>query len=241
MAGAACGPVGRRSACNAALTPARPTFRALRPSRARGLPLLVPRAVPRAVGGALAAELIHSHISKQLIDTAAGSYVGFCALSIALAALLYNLFGNISAFFALKRSLEAADTPEQRTLLHGVDVSASRYLQMPEVRAAVDFAAAAHAGQRRRTGEPYVAHCIETALIVEANLPRGGADVARCAPLIQAAILHDVLDDTPTPLEALVEAFGPRTAALVDTVAQLSQARCPFDAACCRQLAVRPV
>lgn len=52
-----------------------------------------------------------------------------------------------------------------------MDVSGSSLLQDPEVLAAVEFAAQAHAGQTRKTGEPYVAHCIETALIVEQNLP----------------------------------------------------------------------
>lgn len=55
--------------------------------------------------------------------------------------------------------------------MHGVDVSGSVQLQDPDVVAAAEFAAAAHAGQWRKTGEPYVAHCIETALIVERNLP----------------------------------------------------------------------
>jgi hypothetical protein len=51
--------------------------------------------------------------------------------------------------------------------------------KQPRVRAAVEFAAAAHAGQKRKTGEPYVSHCIETALIVEANLPHWRHD-SRC-------------------------------------------------------------
>lgn len=60
---------------------------------------------------------------------------------------------------------------QERALLYGVDVSRSSMFKQPRVRAAVEFAAAAHAGQTRKTGEPYVSHCIETALIVEANLP----------------------------------------------------------------------
>jgi (p)ppGpp synthase/HD superfamily hydrolase len=60
---------------------------------------------------------------------------------------------------------------QERPLLYGVDVSRSSMFKQPRVRAAVEFAAAAHAGQKRKTGEPYVSHCIETALIVEANLP----------------------------------------------------------------------
>ena len=44
-------------------------------------------------------------------------------------------------------------------------------LQDPTVLRAVEFAAEAHKDQRRKTGEPYVSHCIEAALIVENMLP----------------------------------------------------------------------
>ena len=53
-------------------------------------------------------------------------------------------------------------------MLYGVDVTHSPFFERPEVLRAVEFAAEAHRGQRRKTGEPYVAHCIETACIVEA-------------------------------------------------------------------------
>jgi hypothetical protein len=68
---------------------------------------------------------------------------------------------------------------QERPLLYGVDVSRSSMFKQPRVRAAVEFAAVAHAGQKRKTGEPYVSHCIETALIVEANLPHWRHD-SRC-------------------------------------------------------------
>ena len=58
----------------------------------------------------------------------------------------------------------------QLHLLHGVDVANSKYLKRPRVVAAADFAARAHEGQRRRTGEPYITHCVHTAVIVEALL-----------------------------------------------------------------------
>ena len=51
--------------------------------------------------------------------------------------------------------------------LHGVVVTHSRFLNQPLARRAADFAAKAHAGQRRLTGRPYVTHVIEAALIVE--------------------------------------------------------------------------
>lgn len=55
-------------------------------------------------------------------------------------------------------------------MLCGVDVTGSKFLTQPEVIRAAEFAAQAHAHQRRRTGEPYVSHCIATARIVEGLL-----------------------------------------------------------------------
>ena len=55
-------------------------------------------------------------------------------------------------------------------MLHGVDVTRSRFLSRAQVIAAVDFAAAAHAGQVRLTGDAYVVHVIKTAVIVEGLL-----------------------------------------------------------------------
>ena len=52
----------------------------------------------------------------------------------------------------------------------GMDVTGSKFLGRPEVVRAAEFAAAAHAHQQRRTGEPYVSHCIATARIVEGLL-----------------------------------------------------------------------
>lgn len=186
--------------------------------------------LPRAAASAVAVEVVHtySHVTglpKHVIDNAvyqsAGlNYATFCALSVALAALLYNLFGNVAAYFQLQHFL--ASGSDKRVLLHGVDVTNSYYLRQPEVLRAVEFAANAHAGQHRKTGEPYVSHCIETALIVEANLPTNG-DAPRLTSLLMAAVLHDVLEDTTTQLDALIDEFGEQTASMVDTVSQLSQ------------------
>lgn len=64
-------------------------------------------------------------------------------------------------------------------MLYGVDVSRSVLLGDEQVAAAARFAATAHEGQMRKTGEPYVAHCVEAALIVERNLPKRDAEADR--------------------------------------------------------------
>ena len=84
-----------------------------------------------------------------------------------------------------------------------------------------DFAAKAHAGQNRRSGEPYISHPIAVAqLLAGLNLDPGS---------IKAALLHDVLEDTPATLPEIKAFFGDDVALLVDGVSKLDQLR--FDSA----------
>ncbi len=85
-----------------------------------------------------------------------------------------------------------------------MDITRSRLLHTDAAQRALQFAERAHAGQYRKTGEPYVAHCIETALIVERNLPRVSDDWRQEAAVV-AALLHDVLDDTATDISEIEE------------------------------------
>ena len=55
---------------------------------------------------------------------------------------------------------------EPRWML-GVDITGSQYLERPICSAAASYAARAHAGATRKSGQPYVMHCIETAIITE--------------------------------------------------------------------------
>jgi GTP pyrophosphokinase len=87
------------------------------------------------------------------------------------------------------------------------------------VRQAGLAAIEAHAGQLRRTGEPYVTHPIAVAEIA-ANL---GLD----APTIAAALLHDAVEDTGMTGELLEEEFGSQVARVVDGVTKLE--RLEFD------------
>ena len=89
------------------------------------------------------------------------------------------------------------------------------------VAEAHDFAAKAHEGQNRRSGEPYISHPIAVAqLLASLNLDAGS---------IKAALLHDVLEDTPATLEEIKAHFGDDVALLVDGVSKLDQLR--FDSA----------
>jgi RelA/SpoT family (p)ppGpp synthetase len=87
--------------------------------------------------------------------------------------------------------------------------------QVERVQQAYEFGAAAHKGQKRLSGEPFISHPIAAANIL--------ADLHVDAETIIAAILHDVIEDTPTAMEQLVEQFGREVADLVDGVTKLDQ------------------
>ncbi len=77
------------------------------------------------------------------------------------------------------------------------------------------FAKAAHGDQMRYTGEPYITHPLTVALIL--------AQMRMDLPTILAAILHDVVEDTPVKLTEIEEKFGKEVAELVDGVTKLAQ------------------
>ena len=83
------------------------------------------------------------------------------------------------------------------------------------VKLAYDYAARAHAGQVRLSGEPYVSHNLATAL----NLAAMHVDL----PTIQAGLLHDVPEETAYTTEDIKENFGEEVANLVDGITKLSK------------------
>src|SRR5690606_17453641 len=87
--------------------------------------------------------------------------------------------------------------------------------QVDRVRDAYEFGAQAHEGQKRLTGEPYIAHPVAVADIL--------ADLHMDAQTITAAILHDVIEDTATAKAEIAERFGAEVAELVDGVSKLDQ------------------
>jgi GTP diphosphokinase / guanosine-3',5'-bis(diphosphate) 3'-diphosphatase len=105
-------------------------------------------------------------------------------------------------------------TPGLKDLL----ATAGAYLapeQVTRIRAAAEFGASAHEGQKRLSGEPFIAHPVAAASIL--------ADLHLDADTIVAAILHDVIEDTPTPKDQLAARFGADVAELVDGVTKLDQ------------------
>lgn len=91
------------------------------------------------------------------------------------------------------------------------------YLSPEEVREvyrAYLFGAEAHEGQTRLSGEPYIYHPLAVARIM--------AEMRMDAQSIIAAILHDVIEDTPTAKAQLEQEFGQEVAELVDGVSKLT-------------------
>jgi GTP pyrophosphokinase len=86
--------------------------------------------------------------------------------------------------------------------------------QIREVYRAYIFGAEAHEGQTRMSGEPYIYHPLAVAKTM--------AEMRMDHNSIMAAILHDVIEDTPTAKEQLVHEFGPEVAELVDGVSKLT-------------------
>ena len=87
--------------------------------------------------------------------------------------------------------------------------------QVEEIYRAYQLGARAHEGQSRVSGEPYISHPVEVALIL--------SEMRMDANTIIAAILHDVIEDTPTLKEHLVDEFGEEVADLVDGVSKLTK------------------
>ncbi len=80
---------------------------------------------------------------------------------------------------------------------------------------AYEYAEAAHSGQKRISGEPYITHPHEVALIL--------ADIEMDSATICAALLHDVIEDTRVSYLDLLREFGEEITLLVDGVTKLSR------------------
>ncbi|MFQ5879642.1 MAG: RelA/SpoT family protein [Dehalococcoidia bacterium] len=83
------------------------------------------------------------------------------------------------------------------------------------IQEAYQFAACAHDGQNRFSGEPYIQHPMHTAMTV--------AELQLDATAVAAALLHDVQEDCGVANEELAQRFGPEVARLVEGVTKLGR------------------
>jgi GTP pyrophosphokinase len=114
-------------------------------------------------------------------------------------------------------SEQGDDTPRARYLISDLCAELEAYLtpeQVREVYRAYVFGAEAHEGQKRMSGEPYIYHPVAVARIL--------SQMKMDHKCLMAAILHDVIEDTPTAKDQLVELFDEEIAELVDGVSKLT-------------------
>ncbi|XP_073019644.1 uncharacterized protein [Primulina eburnea] len=104
-------------------------------------------------------------------------------------------------------------------VLDGVDVTDYPIFKEGKVQKAIAFARKAHHGQMRKTGDPYLSHCIHTGKILAGLIPSNGN---RAIDTVVAGILHDVADDTCESLDSIKRAFDADVAKLVGGVSRLS-------------------
>ena len=83
------------------------------------------------------------------------------------------------------------------------------------IKSAYDLAHAAHAGQKRASGEEYIIHPLHVAAIL--------VDMHLDEATISAALLHDVVEDTTYTIEEMQEHFGDEVAMLIDGVTKLGR------------------
>src|SRR5690606_12328186 len=95
---------------------------------------------------------------------------------------------------------------------------AAAYLTEPQramLRRAWAIGAAAHAGQTRKSGEPYITHPVAVACVL--------AEQRLDVETLVAAILHDTIEDTPLTRDCIAAEFGDTVAELVDGVTKLDK------------------
>ncbi|HET7631446.1 MAG TPA: HD domain-containing protein, partial [Gemmatimonadaceae bacterium] len=88
-------------------------------------------------------------------------------------------------------------------------------LDVEVLRRAYEFSAAAHEGQVRNSGDPYVTHCVEVAKIL-AELQLDTATVA-------GGLLHDVVEDTKVTVADVEREFGAEIAGIVDGMTKIAK------------------
>ena len=101
--------------------------------------------------------------------------------------------------------------------LDGFAKDLSNYLetsQIEQVIKAYNFASDAHAGQKRKSGEPYITHPLAVANIL--------AHMHMDHQCLMAALLHDVIEDTGVPKHTIGQEFDEQVADLVDGVSKLT-------------------
>eukprot|EP00271_Cylindrocystis_brebissonii_P016429 TRINITY_DN3998_c0_g1_i1.p1 TRINITY_DN3998_c0_g1~~TRINITY_DN3998_c0_g1_i1.p1 ORF type:complete len:1172 (+),score=255.30 TRINITY_DN3998_c0_g1_i1:756-4271(+) len=155
-------------------------------------------------------------VAAAAAATTSGPHIVAAVTQVAVTAVAF-VYGAYLSDEMLRRS--QGDRPPVSLSFDGVDVTDFPIFKSAEVQKAVTFAREAHLGQERKTGEPYVTHCIHTGRILAALVPATGQ---RAIDTVVAGILHDVVDDTGRTLLDVKREFGDSVEELVREVSHLS-------------------
>ena len=115
----------------------------------------------------------------------------------------------------VKREDNRAPMPITYDMLKQEMRDSGRAYDFALVDRAYALAEAAHADQRRRSGEPYICHPLSVAEIL--------VEMGMDSESIAAALMHDVAEDTAVTIEEIRQKFGAEVALLVDGVTKLTQ------------------
>ncbi|HJB40996.1 MAG TPA: bifunctional (p)ppGpp synthetase/guanosine-3',5'-bis(diphosphate) 3'-pyrophosphohydrolase [Candidatus Gemmiger avicola] len=115
----------------------------------------------------------------------------------------------------VKREDNRAPMPITYDMLKQEMRNSGRAYDFALVDRAYALAEAAHADQRRRSGEPYICHPLSVAEIL--------VEMGMDSESIAAALMHDVAEDTAVTIEEIRQKFGAEVALLVDGVTKLTQ------------------
>lgn len=114
-----------------------------------------------------------------------------------------------------------AMSADEKMIQDGFDELLQDYLKsnhrrkVERITKAFHFANQAHAGVKRRSGEPYIMHPIAVARIVCREMGLGSTSIC-------SALLHDVVEDTEYTVEDISDMFGPKIAQIVDGLTKIS-------------------
>ena len=88
-------------------------------------------------------------------------------------------------------------------------------MKLTEIKNALQYAKKYHKGQERESGEPYFMHPVEVAILVSDH-------VVRDKDAIIAAILHDVVEDTPSFIDDISLVFGTQIGEMINAVSSIT-------------------
>jgi len=123
-----------------------------------------------------------------------------------------RVFSRIARLGTARNSTQPLLEPLLRTVR-----SAHPKADVTVIERAFEVANRAHAGQRRKSGDPYITHPVAVAAIL--------AELGMTPPTLAAALLHDTVEDTAYSLESLRGEVGEEIAMLVDGVTKLDKVK----------------